>query len=93
MPKRKPRKPESKPRFQSPSQVGQIYDVGSEVVRDWIRAGELEAVDVSSPGSPQPRYRIEDVALVAFEESRRVGTPAPPVRRRSRQTGTVREFF
>jgi hypothetical protein len=92
--KRKLPKQQLKVRFRSPSQVGEEYNVGSEVVCNWIRAGELAAVDVSSPGSPQPRYRIDDAALMEFEESRRVGgSPQPATRRRSKQTAGIREYF
>ena len=46
-------------------------DVAKIIAR--IRAGELVAIDVSTPGSRRPRYRISDEALQDFILRRKYG--------------------
>jgi transposase len=77
----------SGPATYSPPEIAERYAVKPSKVLGWIRAGELEAIDVSTrPGVGRPRFRITAAALVAFEERRRVRPPAPrsPRRRKGR---------
>ena len=84
---------QSLPRKLSPPQVGRVLGVAPEKVIDWIRSGELRAIDVASRGSSRPRYRIDPDDLAAFEERRRV-VPAPePSRRRRKDNPNITEYF
>ena len=69
------------------------YSVTVHTVLQWIRAGELKAVNVGRrPGAKKPRWRITQAALDAFEQLR---TPSPPMprTRRPKRSGEVAEFY
>jgi hypothetical protein len=69
------------------------YCVSEHTILNWIRAGELQAVNVGRlPGAKKPRWRITQEALDQFE-AQRTPTPAPlPPRRRKRPTEGI-EFY
>ena len=78
--------------MQTPPQLARHYTVSPDKVLSWIDAGELRAVDVRSPGSARPRWRISPDAIAEFE-ARRAATPPPKSRpRRKRQEG-ITEYF
>src|SRR5262245_47626609 len=70
------------------------HDAGAvHTVLEWIRSGELKAVNVSRrPGSKKPRWRITPAALDAFE-ALRTPTPPPPKTRRRNRPADVIEFY
>ena len=71
-------------------------ELGVDVHRvlDWIRSGELPAIDVSTaPGRTRPRYRIDRSDIIAFERRRAVQPPAPRPSRRRRKDPQIIEFF
>ena len=43
----------------SPPEVGRLLGIQPDRVLTPIRAGKLPAIDVSSPGSRRPRYRLK----------------------------------
>lgn len=49
----------------TPKQVAERYGVRAETVRQWIRDGRLEALDIGSPG--RKVYRITENQLKKFE--------------------------
>jgi excisionase family DNA binding protein len=70
------------------------FAVGEHTVLEWIRHGELRAVNVGrSPGAKKPRWRITAEALAAFEQARTPTPPPPRVRRRKRAAAGVIEFY
>ena len=76
----------------TPTEVGRRYRIKPERVIAMIRAGLLRAIDVSSPGSRRPRFRIHEADLVAFENRREVRPLSQPNRRRRKQPDVI-EFF
>ena len=69
------------------------YGVSEGTVLQWIRSGELRAVNVSRrPGSKKPRWRITAEALATFELAR-TPAPAPPRMRRRKRPAEVIEFY
>lgn len=79
-------------RMLTPPQVAHRLGVKVERVRNWIRSGELQAVDLASRSSTRPRFRVDPVALALFEQRRRVGTEPVPSRARTRSPEII-EFF
>lgn len=55
------------------TEVGKMFDVTSETVRDWIVKGHLPAVRL-----PSGTYRIHRSTLVEFGTSRYQSTPVAP---------------
>jgi excisionase family DNA binding protein len=48
----------------TPPQIAEKLKIGHSKVLDWIRSGELAAVNVSS--GKQPRFRVSEESLQAF---------------------------
>ena len=76
----------------SPREIAERYAVAPEKVLLWIDVGELAAVNVASPGSSRPRWRVTAEALEAFERRRAAVPPAPRPKRRQRPAD-VKRFF
>lgn len=66
-------------------EVAAMLRVSEDKVRAWIRAGELEALDVGT--AARPRLVILPRHLAALEERRRVATPQPRRARRKPRVG------
>lgn len=47
-----------KARWATPSELAERLGVTAETVRNWIRTGKLEAVNMAKPGAKRPTYRI-----------------------------------
>ena len=77
----------------TPPEVGRRYGIKPDRVIRFIRAGLLRAIDVASPGSRRPRFRIHEADLVAFEVSREVRPRQRKSYRKRRSKGDVIEFF
>jgi len=72
-------------------EVAEELGVGADTIYQWIRNGELRAINVG--GQVKPRWRISAAAKEEFERSRSNTPPTPVTRRRSRRSsGDVREF-
>ena len=56
--------------FFSPRELAELLSVSKDKVLGWIHAGELQAIDVRSPQSSRPRYRITGDAVQAFSKAR-----------------------
>jgi excisionase family DNA binding protein len=69
------------------------YGVSEHTILQWIRSGELKAVNVGrKPGTKKPRWRITAEALAAFELAR-TPTPPPPRMRRKKRPAEVIQFY
>ena len=77
----------------TPPEVGRRYGIKAERVIAMIRAGLLRAIDVSSPGSRRPRFRIHESDLIAFETLRTVTPRSKGSPRKRRPKSDVIEFF
>ncbi len=65
--------------------VAERYGVTVHTVLQWIRSGELAAVNVGRrSGALKPRWRITQAALDAFEALRSATPTAPRASRRRR---------
>jgi transposase len=65
----------------SPPDVAKRFGIGVGKVHQWIKAGELGALNIASTTASRPVYAITETALAAFEQARAI-KPAP--RRRAR---------
>ena len=74
-----------------PREVALRLRVSINKVLSWIKRGDLRAINVATPGSHRPRYRIDVKDLAAFRESRLVQPPAPR-RPRKKPTPGVTEY-
>lgn len=73
--------------------VARMLGVADKAVLDWIRSGELRAVNLARTPNGRPRYAIEVADIEAFERSREVIPAEPtPKRVRRRAAADVREF-
>jgi hypothetical protein len=79
--------------FLSPAAVGDRLGVKTDIVLAWIAAGQLSAVNVASPDSTRPRWKISPEDLDRFLATRRNGPAPVPRPRRRRQPPDVIEFF
>ncbi len=68
------------------------FGVGEHTVCEWIRRGELAAINVAKRPGTRPKWRVTEEALAAFELSR-TATPPPERARRRKQPGSVLEFI
>lgn len=77
-------------KWHTPPQLAQRLRVSCEKITGWIRAGELEGVNLASTGSKRPRFRVSEDALERFLLSRSATVSAPPKRRPRK---TARKFY
>ena len=70
-------------RYLTPPMIAKRLRVSPEKVLNWIRKGELRAVNISD-GGRRPRYRVAPDDLEAFLKRREV-QPPPPIQRRRRR--------
>lgn len=70
--------------WKSPPEVAEELGIAVEKVHTWIRAGELEAVNIGTTTTGRPRWKISQDAIDAFLEARRQRRPVKPVRRKKR---------
>ena len=64
--------------------VAARYRVSPDKVRQWVRRGELAAVNVASSLCGRPQLRVSPEALAAFERARSAAPPPKPPRRHRR---------
>jgi hypothetical protein len=73
--------------------VARRYRVSPERVRNWIRRGELAALNVADLLAAKPRLVVTPDALERFERARQAAArPQPPPRRRKRRTQSI-DFY
>ena len=77
----------------TPPQLARLWGISPDKVLNWIRSGELRAINVAERRGGRPRYLIDRADIQAFE-TRRAVIAIVPVRRRSKPRSTdVIEFF
>ena len=71
----------------TPSEASRLLRVSADRVRDWIKRGELGAIDTAPHRCGKPRFIILPEHLSEFVRRRRAATPAarPAPRRRLRK--------
>lgn len=70
-------------------QVAEHFGVNVDSVCDWIKAGKLEAVNISA-GKKKPTYRITVRAIRRFE--RRNSTLPKPAAKRRKRPAPVKQY-
>ncbi len=77
----------------TPPQLAKLLHVSPEKVRNWIKTGQLGAVNVASDLCRRPSFVILEHHLAEFEQKRSSKqTPKPKRRKRTKQKGFV-DFF
>lgn len=74
----------------TPNQVARMWHVSPKKVLAWIRSRQLRAINVASPGSKLPQWRIDESDLRAFED-KLAGRPAQPAERRRQAASAARD--
>ena len=78
----------------TPPEVARHLRVKAAKIIAEIRAGNLEAIDVSAhPGIGRPRYRITAEALERWESRRAVRPAVPAQKKRRAKVGSGKEWF
>jgi hypothetical protein len=72
--------------------MAEAWGISTAKVLDWIRAGELRAVNAATNVGGRPRFLIDELDIKAFE-ARRAVVPPPVTRRKRRSSESVIEFF
>jgi hypothetical protein len=75
----------------SPPQLAKHLGCKVERVHNWIRRGELVAINVAD-SSRRPLWRISLDSIEKFEAARSSQPPAPKPKRRKRQQNVI-EFY
>lgn len=78
----------------TPPQIAEAYGCDVEKIHEWIRSGELRAINAATKLGQRPRYLVDLEDLKAFEDARAVTPPAPrEPRRRKATTGQLVRHF
>lgn len=78
--------------YRTPAAYARQLGVGVHKILALIASGEIKAVDVRSPESGSPRWRISAEAVADFE-ARRSNTPATPKPKpRRKRTALVTQY-
>lgn len=82
------------PQRYTPAQIAKAWGIGPDKVLDWIRRGELVAVNLASHPNGRPRWSVGADDLREFE-LRRASRPAnkPTTTRRRKPSANVIEYF
>ena len=72
-------------------EVARLYRVSRAKALNWIKAGELRAINTADALCAKPRWVILPDALAEFER-RRAGGPPPKTARRRKRSCTVDYF-
>lgn len=77
----------------TPPQVAERLGVSPDKILNWIRKGELNAVNVAAVGAGRPRYRISEEDLTKFQQARQNVKPPPKSPRWRKKDPNVTEYF
>ncbi|MCY2990913.1 MAG: DNA-binding protein [Planctomycetota bacterium] len=77
----------------SPAKIAKELGLRQSKPLDWIRSGELIAINVAEHTGGKPRWRIRQSDWEDFLLRRQSQKPAEPIRRRRRDDPTVIKFF
>ncbi len=75
----------------TPPELARRWGVSPDKILAWIRAGELRAFNAALRSTGRPRWLIDEVDAICFQQ-RRAATPTPQTRRRKRLPEVV-EYF
>lgn len=85
----------SKPEKQTltPPELAALWGISPHRVLQFIRSGELRAINLASRRGGRPRYAIPLDAKLQFEQSRQAVPDEKPAPARSKKDPNVREYF
>ncbi len=83
---------ENKPSL-TPPEVAKLLGVNPDKIRNWIRSGDLKAINIAKSLSGRPRYVVDRDELERFKAKRSVQKPLPSTVRKQKQSSDVIEFF
>ena len=64
------------PKLYTVRQTAELLGLQARTIRDYVKAGELVAVDVGAPCAKRPTLRVPAESLRAFLEARQTGRSA-----------------
>lgn len=67
----------------TPPQLAERWGVGHEKILGWIHSGELQALNLATRPTGQPRWAIPLASVERFEASRSTSPPPKPAKRRA----------
>lgn len=76
----------------TPPEMAALWGINPDKVINWIKSGELPAIDASTKRGGRPRYRI-DVDDIADFEKRRTVAAAVTQKPKAQQSDDVTEYF
>jgi hypothetical protein len=76
----------------TPPKLAKFWGISPDKITALIKAGQLDAIDLASPGSKRPRYSISEESIVAFEARRAVITPTSKSQRRRAVLSVVKRY-
>jgi excisionase family DNA binding protein len=65
--------PTTEPKLYTVRQTAELLGLQPRTIRDYVKGGELVAVDVGAPGAKRPTLRVPVESLRAFLEARQTG--------------------
>jgi excisionase family DNA binding protein len=68
----------------TPNELARLVRVSADRIRNWIKTGQLRAVNVAEHRCAKARFIILPHHLAEFERQRQVSPPLKPARRRKR---------
>jgi transposase len=83
--------PEPTP-FLTPPAIARLLGVTPETVIAWIRAGELNGINIATSLAGRPRYKIAQESLDQFLQKRMTVPPTKPARREKHYASVKSEF-
>ena len=76
----------------TPPELARALRVDVHTVLDWIKSGQLRAVNVGTPGK-RPRWRIDPADVAAFEATRTAQPQGRTPRRKKSASGWQYQYF
>ncbi|MCA8995034.1 MAG: helix-turn-helix domain-containing protein [Planctomycetaceae bacterium] len=77
----------------TPPELAQEWGVSPDKILDWIRSGELPAMNLAATQNGRPRYRIDQDGIDTFKRRRANHSPTPKQTRKRKPPADVIEFF
>ena len=77
----------------TPPDIANMFGLSHVKILDFIRTGELKAIDLSSKCGSRPRWYIREEDLESFLQCRTAKAPPAPKRRRRRVSAANTQKF
>lgn len=74
------------------AEAAKLLSTSKDRILDWIRCGDLTAVNIKAPGSVRATWRIPEDALAKFLAVRATQPPTPTVKK-AKRIKNARRFY